>query len=71
MPWIWTDSTWVKKGNEPVVIVFGRNPETRTTIKVGVQGFVPYFYAPGGDLLSADGEPIHRVEVQLDRKSVV
>ncbi len=65
MPWIWTDSTWVKKGNAPVVIVFGRNPETGMTIKVGVQGFVPYFYAPGGNLVSADGEPIHRVEVQM------
>lgn len=66
--YIWTDSAWVKDGNgKPVVVLFGRDPDTLETKKLGVKGFVPYFYAETQDVnydaISCFGDHIVKIKV--------
>ena len=61
---LWIDSTWSKRGGEPVVEIYARDREGEVR-KICVRGFRPYFWAPGGEEEDLLGRKVHRVYVKL------
>lgn len=72
--YVWYDSAWVRGFNgKPTIVLFGRNIDNpEETVKIGVQNFKPYFYAPYNELsihhnpkeISCFGDEIEKIEVK-------
>jgi|LGVE01.1.fsa_nt_gb DNA polymerase I len=50
----WIDSCWLMSNGKPTVVLFGRDIETKKVKKIGIQDFVPYFWAPLDEITLPD-----------------
>jgi DNA polymerase I len=75
---VWIDSTWATDPEgKPIVILFGRDPETKEVVKLPIGGVTPYFYVlldewntmndvnDSPDAISCFGDPLKKVRCNL------